>query len=83
MYYIYAIKSVATNKIYIGQTQDLAKRLLRHNLELPSKSRSYTKLNNGPWELVYKEEVLSRQEAMMREKQLKSAKGRQFIKNLI
>ena len=32
---------------------------------------------------IYKEEVNDRREALKREKQLKSFKGREFIKNLI
>lgn len=36
-----------------------------------------------PWELVYTEEYPTRAEAMKREKQLKSQKGREFVWKLI
>jgi len=36
-----------------------------------------------PWKLIYKEEFETKQEAMKRDKQLKSYQGRQFIWNLI
>ena len=36
-----------------------------------------------PWEIIFKEEFISRAEAMKREKELKSQKGREFIWNLI
>jgi putative endonuclease len=84
MYYVYALKN-ESNKIYIGQTEDLNKRLARHNGELPSKLSSYTFKNkqDGVWELFYSESADSRSSAMLREKQLKSYQGRLFLKSLI
>ena len=81
-YTVYVITN-ENNKIYIGQTNDLEKRLLRHNDILPNKNSSYTHRMNGKWELVYQEEFRTRTEAIQREKQLKSYKGRLFIKNQI
>lgn len=81
MFYVYVIYN--GNKIYIGHTAKLEERLARHNKRLPNKSKSYTSKNIGDWKLVYEEEFASRKEAMMREKQLKSAQGRKFIWNKI
>ncbi len=39
MFYVYVIKNELSNKIYIGQTADLEKRLKRHNGELPVKKK--------------------------------------------
>jgi putative endonuclease len=36
-----------------------------------------------PWNLIHQEHFDTKREAMMREKQLKSAKGREFIWRLI
>ncbi|WP_343030475.1 GIY-YIG nuclease family protein [Fulvivirga aurantia] len=36
-----------------------------------------------PWEVIYTEEHSNKSEALKREKQLKSAKGRQFIWEMI
>ena len=44
---------------------------------------SYTARFDGKWALVYQEELETRRESLKREKQLKSYRGRQFIKNLI
>jgi len=44
--------------------------------------KGYTK-KYRPWKVVYTEELNTKTEAMKREKQLKSAKGREFIWNLI
>ncbi len=38
---------------------------------------------SGQWDLIYKEEFESRSDAIAREKQLKSHRGREFLKNLI
>jgi predicted GIY-YIG superfamily endonuclease len=35
------------------------------------------------WILIYKEEFSTRQEALVREKQLKSYRGREFVKKCI
>jgi putative endonuclease len=82
-YYCYAIFNSERNKIYIGQTGKLKERLERHNGKLKNKSKSFTSKNSGEWKLIYQEEVFSREEAIKREKQLKSFKGREFIRNLI
>ncbi len=53
---------------------------MRHNKELPSKLKSFTVKQRGPWNLIYKEEFDTRIEAMRREKELKSSRGREFLK---
>jgi len=80
MYYVYVIRN-NKGKIYIGQTANLEKRLLRHNGVLVSKIRSYTMINKGKWTIIYKEDYLTRKEALNREKQLKSHMGRDWIRN--
>jgi len=83
MFFAYVIYNKSRKKIYIGQTIDIEKRLERHNGLKPSKNKSYTKRNNGLWKLIYKEDLQSRKEAVERERQLKTAKGREFIKSVI
>jgi putative endonuclease len=75
---VYVLKSLTTGKLYIGQTQDLETRVSSHNNGLSP----YTK-NRGPWALVYKEEFSTRSEAMVRERFLKTGKGREFLKRQI
>ena len=82
MFYVYVIESESTDKIYIGQTSDLEKRLKQHNDPCNDFSE-YTKKNKGPWKLLYKEEVETRVDALKREKFLKSGQGRNFIKLLL
>jgi putative endonuclease len=83
MFWAYAIYNKGRNKIYIGQTENLHQRLRRHNGLLKNKRKSFTSKNSGLWEIVHTESFLTRSEAMHREKELKSYKGREFIKNLI
>ncbi|OGE94523.1 MAG: hypothetical protein A3B10_02430 [Candidatus Doudnabacteria bacterium RIFCSPLOWO2_01_FULL_44_21] len=83
MFIVYVIRSTSSGKIYIGYTSDIEKRVKQHNLELPHRSKSYTYKNKGPWRIIYKEEYNTRIEAVKREKQLKSSKGRDYIKKLL
>ena len=79
MFTVYALYSEKFNKIYVGFTANIEQRLLAHN-ELETKG--YT-IKYRPWKIIYTEEFLLKSDAMRREKQLKSAKGREFIWNLI
>ncbi len=83
MFFVYAIYNKERNKIYIGQTKDMSSRLARHNKELPSKKSSYTSKQSGVWEIIYTEEFNTRLEALQREKQLKSYRGRIFVRSKI
>ena len=83
MFDVYVIRNSIKDKIYIGHTSDLNNRLKRHNGILKNKSKSFTSRNKGIWSLIHKEEFTTRQEAVIREKQLKSYRGRKFIKNII
>lgn len=82
MYWVYVIQSQTTGKIYIGHTENIKNRLKRHNQQLPSKKKSYTRINKGPWRVIYKEKINLRSKARIREKQLKSYRGREFIKKI-
>jgi len=83
MFTVYAIISESSKKLYIGQTADLETRLNQHNALDDTHLGQFTRQNKGPWILVYKEEFGTRSEALKREKQFKSFRGREFIKNLI
>jgi putative endonuclease len=78
MFYVYILHSESSGHYYIGQTQDLKKRIHRHN----TNQSKYTK-NKGPWKLVYFEAYLLRTEAIKRETKIKKMKSRKYIENLI
>jgi predicted GIY-YIG superfamily endonuclease len=68
MFYIYILRT-SSNTLYIGQTNDLEKRLREHKNKT-SKSAKYIRYFKT-FELVHKEEYATRPEAMKREWQLK------------
>ena len=81
MHFVYAIYNKKHGKLYIGQTADLNTRELLHNNK--TFKNSYTARFDGEWVVIYQEQVETRQQALKREKQLKSYRGRQFIKQYI
>lgn len=85
MYLVYVLKNSKTNKKYIGQTNNLELRLKRHNGLLPSKKKSFTNINraDGKWIVIYKQEYNTREEAVKREKYLKSHVGREWLEKSI
>lgn len=80
MYTVYAIVSDSSGKIYIGQTVDIENRLVQHNSTSEKHVGMYTLKNKGPWRLIHSESFETRTEALKREKQLKSFRGREWIK---
>ena len=79
MFVVYVLYSKQFDKIYIGYTSNMERRLLAHN-ELETKGFT---LRYRPWEVIYTEQYPEKKEAIKREKQLKTAKGRVFVWNLI
>lgn len=75
---VYVLRSESTNKRYIGQTEDLSRRLAEHN-DPGHNVRKYTSRNPGPWELVHEEHFETRSEAMRHERWLKSGQGREWL----
>jgi putative endonuclease len=79
MYTVYALYSKAYDKIYIGFTSNIELRLNEHN---NLSTKGYT-VKYRPWVIIYSEEYITKKVAMLREKQLKSAGGRRFIRQVI
>ncbi len=79
MFTTYVLHSETHDKIYIGFTSNLEQRLLSHN-QLATKGWT---IKFRPWNLIYKEEFATKSAAMKREQQLKSSRGRAFIRTLI
>ena len=74
MFSVYVIRSERTDKIYIGQTADIEKRIFHHN----SGREKYTEIASD-WKLVYSKEYKTKQEALKSENFIKSQKSRVFI----
>jgi putative endonuclease len=80
MYFVYGIYNHGAKKLYIGQTKDLLQRIRMHN---DHTFVCFTSRFQGEWKLIYKESVTTRSEALRREKQLKSFRGREFVRSFI
>ena len=79
MFFTYVLHSPKFDRIYIGQTNNIRNRTKQHNSGKVKSTKTYIS-----WELVHYEKFETRPEAMKREKELKSHKGRDYIrKNLI
>ncbi len=75
---VYILYSQAKDRFYIGQSQDVHKRLLRHNAGYVRSTK-----HGSPWQIVYTEQFQNRREAVKREKYLKSLKSKIKIKELV
>ncbi|CAN5340257.1 hypothetical protein BH10PSE19_BH10PSE19_22880 [soil metagenome] len=79
MFTVYVLYSPSFYQIYIGYASDIANRFLSHN-ELATKGHT---LKYRPWIIIHTEEFPTKSQAILREKKLKSAQGRTFIRNMI
>ena len=79
MFTVYVLYSEKYNKIYIGYTSNIEQRFLSHN-EL---SKTGYTVKYRPWKIIYTEKFENKKEAIQREKQLKSSRGRNFIRKEI
>jgi len=78
MYCVYILQSIKTGGLYIGHTDNLARRLEEHNT---GRGGKYTR-QNGPWKLVHSEHQPDRSSAAKRERYLKSTAGSHEKKRL-
>ncbi len=78
MFYVYVLKSLKDNKLYIGQTNNIESRFIRHQ-------KGYVKStkNRRPLTLLFFDTFDSRAEAMKHEIFLKSGAGHNYIKTKI
>ncbi|MBL8014185.1 MAG: GIY-YIG nuclease family protein [Candidatus Omnitrophica bacterium] len=76
MYNVYVIRSISRNYIYVGLTNNLDRRIQEHQLGKNPTTRAYK-----PFEVVFSEKFVTRPEARVREKYLKSGCGKEWIRN--
>lgn len=75
-YYVYILQSENDHEFYTGCTSDIKKRLEEHNSGEVSTTKS-----RRPLKLVYWEGCLNQQDAANREKYLKTAWGKRYMKS--
>jgi putative endonuclease len=77
MYYVYVIKSITRNYIYVGQTNNLERRLHEHNKGLNKTTKPYR-----PFILILSEVHDNRDNARKREKYWKSGISKENLRTL-
>ncbi len=78
VFHVYVLYSASHDKIYVGMTSNLEKRIYAHNHLPKGWTRHYR-----PWRLVHREEFPDKSGALKREKELKSHQGRDYIRTII
>ncbi len=76
MFTVYILYSFKHGKTYTGYTSNLLTRFQSHNFQ---SNKGWAK-DYRPWFLIYCELIESKTDALKREKELKSGKGRDWIK---
>ena len=75
-WYVYVLRSLKDNQFYVGLTRDLPVRVQQHNNGLVASTKKRV-----PLKLVYWEGSLNRSDVVQREKYLKTAWGKRYIKS--
>ena len=75
-FFVYVLESLSDKSWYIGFTNDISKRLEEHN-----NGQSYYTKRKMPWKILYYEVSYEKNDAIAREKYLKSGMGRRYLKN--
>ena len=73
MFYVYVLRDPKSDKLYVGYSSDLRKRIKTHHTKgvKTTKHRDYG--------LIYYEAYIHRQDALGREKFLKGGSGRKYL----
>ncbi|MGC1242888.1 MAG: GIY-YIG nuclease family protein [Chryseosolibacter sp.] len=78
-HYIYVLFSPNYDQTYIGFSDNVEARFRSHNEHA---KKGWT-IRYRPWTIVHQESYPTKKQALAREKQLKSAKGREWIRKSI
>ena len=78
MYYVYILYSHIRDRYYVGYTQDISVRLMKHNAGATPSTRS-----GRPWKLIYSECYGTKEAALAREREIKMKKSRSYIEQLL
>ena len=77
-HYVYVLQSQKDGMFYVGYTKDIRKRLDQHN-----NGQVQSTKERRPMKLVYWEGCINQQDATRREKYLKTAWGKRYIKGRV
>jgi len=74
-HYVYVLRSQVDGQFYVGLASNVVERLLQHNNGLVTSTKA-----RRPFELIYWEGCLNSSDAAQREKYLKTAWGKRYLK---
>jgi len=77
MYDAYIIYSDSKKRYYVGHSADFEKRLERHNSQLVRATKY-----GIPWKLIHKETFKTRDEAVLKEKQIKKRGAARYLNDI-
>jgi len=78
MYFVYILQSLKDQKLYIGYTRDLEKRLSQHNNGEVASTKPRT-----PLKLIFYEAYLNQKDALRREDYFKTTKGKRSLRIML
>lgn len=78
MFYVYILQSEKKQKLYIGKTTNLKRRVFEHNAGQNVSTKAYT-----PWTIIFYEAYTNQNDASRREKYLKTTQGHQTINRML
>lgn len=78
MHYVYVLKSLRDERLYVGRTDDLRERMKEHNA-----GKTWTTKRMLPIKLIFYEAFLDKEDAIRRERYFKTSKGKLSLKQII
>ncbi|HEY4509233.1 MAG TPA: GIY-YIG nuclease family protein [Candidatus Paceibacterota bacterium] len=75
MFYVYFLKSLKNNDLYVGSCECIDERLKRHNEGKVKSTKGYR-----PWKLVGLEKYETRSEAVLKERFFKTGQQKEILK---
>ncbi|OGJ55577.1 excinuclease ABC subunit C [Candidatus Peribacteria bacterium RIFCSPHIGHO2_02_FULL_52_16] len=78
MFTVYVLRSQQNDQLYVGYTTDLKQRLETHNKGSVTSTKA-----KRPWKLIFAEAYISQDDALRREKYLKTTQGKGALKHML
>ena len=78
MYFVYVLKSKKDYNLYIGLTDNIDRRFREHN-----EGKNFSTKSRIPFTLIYYEALLTKEEALKREKFYKSGRGHEVLYKIL
>ncbi|OGJ55939.1 hypothetical protein A3D88_00895 [Candidatus Peribacteria bacterium RIFCSPHIGHO2_02_FULL_52_16] len=78
MFNVYVLRSIPYGQLYVGYTTDMRQRLEAHN-----KGNVTSTKGKRPWKLIFAESYISKDDALRREKYLKTTQGKIALKHML